>query len=137
MEPIVWEESFSVGVRDLDDEHQQIIRMVNKLIEAQDAGVRSEAVSDVLTEMTRFANEHFEREERYMMEYGYPGLAAHREVHRNFRKKTVSLCMDAIAWKSAVPAEILEFLVEWWTGHILKEDMRYKKFFQERGLAEA
>lgn len=134
MDPITWNESFSVGVGDLDHQHKRLIRLVNRLIERQVEDVRSETVSDALSRMTEYATEHFEREERYMVQYGYPELAEHREQHRHFRKKTVQLCMDAVAWKTTVPTEILKFLREWWVGHILVEDMRYKDFFREKGL---
>ncbi|KHF25181.1 hypothetical protein JV46_05680 [Solemya velum gill symbiont] len=30
---------------------------------------------------------------------------------------------------------ILEFLVDWWTNHILEEDMKFKPFFQEKGIS--
>ena len=70
MEKIMWDETFSVGVRDLDAQHKQIIILVNTLIEMSDAKVDSEIISDTLTKMTQYAIDHFKKEEQYMLEYG-------------------------------------------------------------------
>src|SRR3989337_68690 len=72
MEKITWDESFSVGVRVLDAQHKQIVTMVNTLIEMNEAKVDSEIISDTLTKMTKYASDHFEREEQYMIAYDYP-----------------------------------------------------------------
>lgn len=134
MEKITWDESFSVGVRDLDEQHKQIIIMVNTLIEMNDTKVDSEIISDTLTKMTQYATSHFNKEEQYMFEYGYPEYSFQRKQHQEFKKKTVNLCMETMVHNVTVPTEIFTYLRSWWTNHILKEDMKYKQFFNERGL---
>ena len=59
MDEIVWQESFSVGVKDLDDQHKQLIKMINTLINQKDVKVNSETISDLLTELTKYAEDHF------------------------------------------------------------------------------
>ena len=134
MEKIIWDESFSVGVRNLDAQHKQIVIMVNTLIEMSDTKVDSEIISDTLTKMTKYAIDHFEREEQYMLEYSYPEYSAQRKQHQEFKIKTVGFCMETMAHKVTVPTEIFTYLRSWWTNHILQEDMKYKKYFNERGL---
>jgi hemerythrin len=108
--------------------------MVNTLIEMNDAEVNSEIISDTLTRMTRYATDHFKKEEQYMLDYGYPEYPSQRKQHQEFKKKTVNFCMETMVHEVTVPKEIIEYLRSWWTNHILKEDMKYKKFFNERGL---
>ncbi len=134
MEKIIWGENFSVGVRDLDEQHKQIVTMVNTLIEMNDAEVDSEIISDTLTKMTQYALDHFEREEQYMLDYKYPEYPSQRRQHQEFKKKTVEFCMETMVHEVTVPKEIFTYLRLWWTNHILQEDMKYKKFFNERGL---
>ncbi len=133
METIIWNESFSVGVRELDEQHKELIRMINKLIETRDTKVDSEMISDILTKMTKYAGYHFQTEEQYMIEYDYPDYSSHREQHKEFRKKTVAFCMDTMAYKETIPTEILSYLKNWLTNHILKSDIKYKSFFNEKG----
>ncbi|MGQ3685760.1 MAG: bacteriohemerythrin [Candidatus Loosdrechtia sp.] len=134
MEKILWDKSFSVGVRVLDEQHKQIVILINTLIEMSNVEVASEIISDTLTKMTRYALEHFKDEEHYMLEYGYPGFSLQKSQHQEFKKKTAGFCIDTMAYTETVPMEISEFLKSWWTNHILKEDMKYKEFFNEKGL---
>ncbi|MDN3510141.1 MAG: bacteriohemerythrin [Candidatus Jettenia sp. CY-1] len=134
MEKILWGEGFSVGVRDLDEQHKQIIIMVNTLIEMNDTKVDSEIISDTLTKMTRYATDHFNKEEQYMLEYNYPEYSLQKKQHQEFKRKTVDFCMETMIHNTTVPIAIFTYLKSWWTNHILKDDMKYKKFFNERGL---
>ena len=135
MEKIIWGEDFSVGVRVLDAQHKQIVIMVNSLIEMSDTKVDSEIISDTLTKMTKYAIDHFEKEEQYMLDYGYPEYSSQKKQHQEFKIKTVGFCMETMAHKATVPTEIFTYLRSWWTNHILQEDMKYKKYFNERGLS--
>ncbi|MDN3513210.1 MAG: bacteriohemerythrin [Candidatus Brocadia sp.] len=134
MEKILWGENFSVGVRVLDEQHKQIVTIVNTLIEMSDAKIGSEIISDTLTKMTQYAINHFSKEEEYMLKYEYPEYLMQKKRHSEFKKKTVDFCMETMAHKETAPTEIFAYLKSWWTNHILQEDMKYKTFFNERGL---
>ncbi len=134
MEKIEWNEGFSVGVRKLDEQHKVLIDMINKMIEMQNITVDSEVVSEVLNKMTEYANFHFNTEENLLKEHGYPEYEAHKAMHKVFRKKTVAFCMDTMVHKKSIPEEIVSYLKDWLTHHILTEDMRYKPFFKEKGV---
>jgi hemerythrin len=135
MEPVQWSEKFSVGVRELDQQHQKLIELLNILISTQGTiDTRSETVSDTLLAMTRYAQAHFKAEESLMETYGYPGLEEQRKQHREFRKKTVSLSMDTYYGIDHIPEDLLEYLVDWWVHHILEEDIAYRSFFKDKGV---
>lgn len=75
MEPVQWSEKFSVGVREMNQQHQQLIKMLNLLISTQGTtNTHSEMVSDTLLAMTRYAQAHFKAEENLMEAYGFPGF---------------------------------------------------------------
>lgn len=134
MEKIIWNDSFSVGIRKIDEQHKELVKMVNKLIEMKDVKVDSETISDILTEMTKYAEYHFQTEEQYMIDYDYPDYSPHKEQHKEFKKKTVAFCLDTVSHKETIPSEILSYLKNWLTNHILKSDMQYKSFFNDKGL---
>ncbi|MFA4835441.1 MAG: bacteriohemerythrin [Dehalococcoidia bacterium] len=134
MDRIVWDESFSVGVAELDEQHKKLIGMINTLIEAKDAKVESELISETLMRMTEYASIHFSKEEEYMFRYGYPEYELQRHQHKEFRKKAGFLGLDTQQNKPSVPEELIRYLREWLTNHILKSDMRYRAFFNERGV---
>ena len=135
MEAIYWSEKFSVGVKELDEQHRQIIEMLNRLIstpEARDAN--SETVSEILTAMTRYSLEHFKTEEGLMKAHGYPNLEEHRQEHIAYRRKAIDFSTAATIGVESVPQILIDYLSEWWVHHILDEDMKYKPFFTEKGV---
>ncbi len=71
VEKVIWDETFSVGVEVIDEQHKKLFKMLNTMIEAENTSVNSEIISTVLTEMRQYASEHFALEEKYMLEYGY------------------------------------------------------------------
>ncbi len=134
MEKIDWNPSFSVGVALLDEQHKQIISMINLLFSDSEATVRSETISELLTRMTKYANDHFKTEEGLLEKYRYPELFDQKEKHTTYCLKVLALCQDTMDHKASVPEELLQYLVEWWVNHILKIDMKYRSFFMERSV---
>jgi len=135
MENINWSARYSVGVAKLDEQHKQIIAMLNRLVtssEARDAN--SEAMSEILTTMTRYSLEHFKTEEGLLKEHGYPDLEEHRQEHVAYRRKAIDFSTATSLGVESVPQILVSYLFEWWTNHILKEDMKYKSFFAEKGV---
>ena len=135
MEPVQWSEKFSVGVRVLDQQHQQLIKLLNRLISTQGTiNTHSETVSDTLEAMTRYAQAHFKAEERLMEAYGFPGLEEQKIQHRDFRKRTVDLCTATYLGVDQIPEALLLYLSDWWVRHILEHDMAYRSFFKDKGV---
>jgi hemerythrin-like metal-binding protein len=134
VKPIVWDQSFSVGVRKMDEQHREIIKMINYLIENSDRSADFEPVAEVLSRMTRYANYHFKAEERLMVEYGYSDEGAQEKEHTEFKKRTASFCFESMGRETTIATEVLAYLRDWWMSHILESDMKYKAFFAGKGL---
>ena len=135
METVQWSEKFSVGVRELDQQHQQLIKTLNRLIATQGTiSTHSETISDILLAMTRYAQTHFKTEERLMEAYGYPGLEEQKIQHRDFRKKTAGFTTATTLGMDQEPEDLLKYLSDWLVHHILEDDMAYRAFFKDKGV---
>ena len=135
MKLVEWSEQFSVGVRELDKQHQQLIKLLHILISTQGkTDTHSETVSDTLMAMTRYAQAHFKAEESLMEAHGYPGLEDQKIQHRNFRKNTVNFSIATTLGIDQVPDDLLVYLADWWVHHILEDDMAYRSFFKDKGV---
>jgi hemerythrin-like metal-binding protein len=134
MEKINWSPKYNVGVETIDEQHKRLVFMLNRLIEAKEATTDSELVSDVITQMTKYAEDHFKFEEDLLAKFGFPLLDQHRQSHDNYRKKVVDLCTAVLLNVPIVPQVMLNYLVQWWEKHILHEDMEYKSFFKKNGI---
>ena len=129
MEPIVWDSAYSVGAAEMDHQHKRIIDIINRLIAEPECEVSSELVSYTLTELTRYASEHFKAEEELLAKNNFANLQNHREEHQQYRREIVALCQDTIVHSHLVPGSLVVFIREWWMDHILKEDMKYRALF--------
>jgi len=134
MDRLVWTEDFSVGVRVLNAQHKKIIGMIDSLIPSEESPVNPEVLSETLTAVIQYAREHFKEEELLMKEHGYPELDIQRSQHKQFLLKAVDFCMAERLQVAGVPERLQTYLTEWWNLHILEEDMKYKPFFQQRGV---
>jgi hemerythrin len=125
---MVWSDKFSVGVKRLDYQHQQLFKIVNDLLMHQEASPASEPIADILERMTQYADYHFKTEERIMKEYGFPDYESQVREHTEFKAKTAAFCMEAIAGKAGLSIEMLDYLENWLTNHILESDVKLKHF---------
>ncbi len=134
MKPIIWKDEYSVGVEELDRQHQLIIKTINSLIDKPRVFFRSKNISSALAELTNYVSEHFLLEERLLQENGYPDLLEHSKKHTIYSNQIAEFCTESLHGKREVPTELLSFLTDWWNNHILHEDMHYKAFFEEKGV---
>ena len=133
MEKIEWNDTFSVGVKALDMQHKKIIRMFNDLVDNASANAGSEIVSRLLTTLVDYASEHFKYEEQLLRDHGYPDLQQQKDDHMQFRRQAAELCLSASQQNEKVVHDLLNFLHDWWTDHILIEDRKYSAFFGSFG----
>ena len=63
---ITWLPAYEVGIPEIDRQHQKIISVINKFIDGGAAiTVDSEVLSELLSELIAYANEHFSTEEDF------------------------------------------------------------------------
>ncbi len=136
MDKIIWNESFSVGVALLDQQHKNLVEMINALIEVPGATVRSETVSTLLSRLTEYSIKHFDTKERIFRVTDYPNAVEHKETHTQFRMKLARLCESAMRHDEAVPAALLEFMKEWLEQHLQGMDMEYRPYVEGRDFVD-
>ena len=132
---VVWKDEYSVGVRQLDDDHQTLLNLINQFQTASHyfTGQRFEREAfDALIDYTRT---HFAREEALMEQNGYPELPAHRAEHQQMIDKVESLLGEYDQRGHAVLQETAAFLKDWLLDHINGTDQAYAPFLAEKGVS--
>ena len=129
---IAWSPELSVGLFRLDEQHRGLVDTFNNLLAAADARVDSEIVSDTLTKLTQYACEHFRDEELLLERAAYPGIEEQRKEHEQFRETIALCCVATSRGLGNVPRDLLAYLHDWLTHHLLEQDMKYKPFLAVR-----
>ena len=134
MDFIEWNDSLSVGVSVFDKEHKQLIALVNKLNQALAAGSAKKTMEDILRSLVNYTKIHFKHEEEYMTLYDYPEYAKHKAEHDDLTRQVMEFSERYSTGKTSFSLELMNFLKDWLTKHILGSDKKYKDFFQSKGV---
>lgn len=137
MDKIDWSEKFSVGVGVLDEQHKTLVAMINNLIDTPNIASNEAVITEMLDRMIRYATTHFEKEEGLMRIHNCPEFTSQRKQHVEFMKNTAEFCKveEGTVVIQNFSDSLLIYLREWWLNHILVDDMKYKSFFEEKGLS--
>ena len=133
---IVWDESFSVGVSRIDEQHKKLVGMINELNEAMRKGQGKEVVGDIVKGLVEYTLTHFALEEKLFAGTGYPDTAAHKREHAEFVAKVSKFRDDFEAGRLSLSIDVMNFLSGWLKGHIKGCDQKYSNHFKEKGLSK-
>jgi hemerythrin-like metal-binding protein len=136
---IEWTEEYSVKVKEFDEQHKQLFELMIKFDDAiKQEGLRARC-ENIIEEMNKYTVYHFRAEEKYFNKLKYPQSKEHKKKHDEYKvlavqykKQLNSTIADDDLLDFAY--KILDFLEDWWVHHILHEDMKYSKFFNDKGL---
>lgn len=133
---ITWIQDYSVGVEELDHQHQKLVDIINQLFELYKTNKFSATdVEPIFKELTDYANYHFGTEEHYFQLYNFPKKDEHIAIHNVYRKKMEDLKAKYDKDRNAaILFEISNFLNDWWIWHINNIDKEYTKYFNANGL---
>lgn len=120
-----WSLEYSVGIRQIDEEHKQLFRLISNIGKAMDGKLPE---IEILKAMVEYSKKHFASEEMLMKKIYYPRLDYHIQLHRNFELQIVKYLNQLKKGDSLDLLQIKEFLEKWLINHILKEDKKIGEF---------
>lgn len=125
MVSLKWEEKFSVGVDEIDEQHKQLFNLINEVRDSIKKGQTKDFVIDCIQKLDKYASFHFDLEEKYMIENRYPNIEEHRLEHKNFITGIKNIKENLDPGKLITTYNLLDFLINWITFHILESDKEY------------
>lgn len=131
---VLWDNSFSVNVQEIDHQHEKLFDLINSLYEAMKKGQGKEILPKIIDELFQYVEKHFSTEEKYFDRFNYSESESHKLEHYNFLKKVSEFKKSFEAGQIGLTIDIITFLQEWLTRHIKVVDKKYSNFFNENGL---
>lgn len=129
---VKWQDEYSVGVDEIDEQHQKLFAIYNELSSSADGEGQKEAVSRCLEDLGGYLDYHFKSEEKFLGRD--PELvASHRSLHYGFVKRVLSMTGN-LTDPEAVTFDLLFFLSNWLVNHILNEDRAAFAHLRSEGL---
>ncbi|MCI8864785.1 MAG: response regulator [Lachnospiraceae bacterium] len=124
---LVWKEEFNIGIKIIDEEHQRLFKIINKLFALEEEEKKSKrACQEGIKYFKEHALKHFRDEEKYMELIAYGELETHRRLHRGFRESLLPALEKELEREDYSPVSVDHFLAVcagWLIGHTLTEDL--------------
>ena len=130
---VEWDDTLSVGIEEIDEQHKVLVEMVNKMHEAIHQRHGSDVVIGILNDLAEYTRIHFAVEESLMRILNYPDYDNHKQVHEELLHTVEDLQEKVSSGKKSIGFELMHFLKTWLTKHIMEEDMQYSGFFLKAG----
>ena len=129
MNHVAWDETMSVGVALLDDEHRRLLDLFNGLLESGITPANRDELSSLLSSLRDYVAVHFAREEALMERRGYPELEGHIAAHRYFADEVDKLQHDFAGDNTTMlRMDLILLLKDWFVEHIQETDALYKPY---------
>jgi hemerythrin len=122
-----WRDTYSVAIPEIDNQHKGLIRLINDLQEAMMAGNGKTALSAVINDLIRYTESHFAYEEAMLRKQGYSGFAMHQQQHKELTRQVYELREKFQSGQLMMSVEVMQFLKNWLSDHILDRDQAYAK----------
>ncbi len=120
-----WSIVYSVGVKQIDEEHKQLFRLISEVGKALDNKVPE---LEILKTMVEYAKKHFASEEMLMKKIHYPRINYHIQLHKQFEQQIIKYLTQLKQGKNIDLLDLKQFLEEWLINHILKEDKKIGEY---------
>lgn len=127
MQIVNWKsELHSVNVDEIDQQHQHLFHLLNKLFDSMSKGSDKEVLREVLTELMDYTHYHFGCEEAHFCELSrYKCKEKHKEEHQEFVDHIQSFYNDFVSGNKLLTMDIFIYLKDWINKHIRQVDKSY------------
>ncbi|MEI7473502.1 MAG: bacteriohemerythrin [bacterium] len=135
-DPVIffWNSSLFTHVVEIDYQHFMIVNHINKLYQGYLSKESRSYLSNILAELYEITRVHFADEQILMKKYDYPQLPQQIDEHTKLLADLKRFMNGFESRSLEVDDKFLDFLKDWLTNHILKEDMQYAPFFKSKGV---
>ncbi len=130
---IEWQDKYAIGIERIDKQHQQVIKLINRLYQVIGPKTQPADAWSLLEEFNQYAEVHFMTEERIAEEgeVPYDELVDHKAEHENYRQRIRGFRRAFNENDKQAPVQLMAFLSKWWLNHILVKDMELGRLISE------
>lgn len=122
MQYISWEEGFNIGIEEVDQQHRQLVRLINELSAAILRNAPQYVYKSILNQLVDYTDYHFSAEEKYINALIKKDKRLHLLQHQNFINELMMINQGAFDRQAA--EQVWFFLSDWLITHIVSEDIK-------------
>jgi hemerythrin-like metal-binding protein len=128
---IKFESNHLVGIEEIDEQHRNLVYLVNRLNDALKHNEAKETTLLMFDELLVATTHHFDTESRYMTSYHYPEQSAHEVEHAHLVNEALQLKTQ---FRDGRELLALQSIKDWLLGHIVFSDKRMAVYLRQQGM---
>lgn len=128
----LWNENWDSGEEDIDRQHEELFDMITKLIETSNTKYDKGRVIKDIDQIIEKIREHFDYEEKILIEAGYDDIYNHKKTHEKLIKKAEKIKGDFKKEKLDANRVFNMFFEEIILGHFLDIDIKYFPYIKNK-----
>jgi hemerythrin len=136
---VTWSNSLSCGVKLIDDQHMELVRLVNDLFHHVTGNQNQEHdyFNNVIHELVKYVRVHFATEEKIMQATKFSGYPEHKKAHESFVATVAQNIKDYQDGKRLTLSTFTKYLKDWILSHIAVMDKQYFEYFKKLASRKA
>jgi len=138
---ITWSSDLALNISEIDDQHKQLVNIMNELFDAMMDGRGFDIIDDILNRLAEYADYHFATEEKYFDQFQYIESEKHKEEHRYYAKQVNEIKKAFDAGKviregsdNVLSVDLWKLLESWLADHLKNSDKNYAPLFKKKGV---
>ena len=132
-----WSPEYSVNIKTIDDQHRELVNILNRLFIAVSRREGDTAIAGILDALLCYTQTHFALEERLMQQANYRDYEAHKQEHNKLIAQLDQLCRKHLLEEKPIYFEMMSFLKTWLKEHIQGVDRKYSTALQQADFSIA
>lgn len=129
----IWSDEYSVNIKEMDQQHKQLVGLINFLYEARNKKGERGDICIVLDELVDYTKVHFSNEEKLMRKHKFPEYDAHKSMHGNLVQQVSNMQKNCVNGNKNTFTDIAILLNDWLAEHIMIEDKKYSIYVNGNG----
>lgn len=126
-----WADDMVIDKGPIDQDHRQLVDLVNALHTATSDGRGQDVVATILDDVIRYTAEHLQREEHLMENMQFPNLVQHKHGHDQFMQHVRNLKKKYDCGSITVASQLSTALRDWLSLHIRRNDKEILTFMKK------
>ena len=132
-----WTEALATGNKLIDEDHRELVRLANPVLESIALRHSGQVLSTALNELVAHTRDHFSREEAEMKRINFKDIDMHTAEHTTLLKQVQDMQKQLETGRKIDQMDLYRFLTKWVKDHIRKFDAELAATLETHSVSAA
>jgi hemerythrin-like metal-binding protein len=126
---------FISGHNSFDKDHSEFVELTSELYYTLESKTYDIKLKNIISYLNNHSVNHFKQEEEYMLDNKYPNIYFNKHIkhHNDFLMFLNKLVESRDKNNLLLTLELILYMRDWFSNHILNEDVNMVKYIKARG----